>query len=155
MAVEAPLRRRLSGHRTWTAVVAVNGSIMSLYLWHLTVMVLVLGGSIALGGIGLHAPVNTPTWWVSRPVWLVVLLVLTLPVLAAVAGFERPRRDCRPAPYTWQPIVAVMAVCAGLGLLAKDGMVDAEGLNGLAVFLPFAGLMVGGVVRRPFSHRPA
>jgi hypothetical protein len=45
----------------------------------------------------------------------------------------------------------VVLVCAGLGLLAKNGMVDADGLNGLAAALPFAGMILGRVVRSPFD----
>lgn len=155
MAAEGPLRRWLDRERTWTAVVAVNGSIMSLYLWHLTVMVLILGASIALDGAGLTLAVNTPAWWITRPLWLGLLSILTLPVLAIVVRFERPSRDLRPGPLAWQPLVAVAAICTGLGLLAKDGMTDAEGLNGLAAALPFVGLVIGGVLRGPFSRRPA
>jgi fucose 4-O-acetylase-like acetyltransferase len=151
MAAEGRLRRWLSDIRWWTGVVAINGAIMSLYLWHLTVMVLVLGVSIALGGMGLSVAVSSGAWWLTRPLWLMVLLSLTMPVLGLVARFERPRRDIRPAPVAWQPVFAVILVCAGLGLLAKNGIVDADGLNGLAATLPFAGMILGRVVRSPLD----
>ena len=149
MAAETPLRRWLSRTRPWTAIVAINGTIMSLYLWHLTVMVLVLGASLAAGGIGLGVPAAGGLWWLTRPLWLALLLLLTLPVVALVARFERPSRDHRPAPVAWKPVLAVVSVCAGLGLLAKHGMADAEGLNLLAAALPFFGMVAGGVVRLP------
>jgi hypothetical protein len=133
-------------------VVAVNGSIMSLYLWHLSVMVVVMGISIQLGGIGLHAVPASAIWWLTRPVWLVILTVLTVGVLAMVARFEKPTTDRRPAPPAWRPMVAAMAVCAGLGLLAKNGIAGADGLHGLALSLPLAGLILGGVVRSPFGR---
>ncbi len=149
LAAEAPLRRWMSKTRPWTAIVAINGTIMSLYLWHLTVMVLVLGASLAIGGIGLGIPAAGGIWWLTRPLWLALLLSLTLPVVAVVARFERPNRDHRPAPEVWQPVLAVVSVCAGLGLLAKHGMADADGVNLLAATLPFFGMVAGGVVRIP------
>jgi hypothetical protein len=146
MALAPAVRRRLANVRPWTAVVAVNGSIMSLYLWHLTAMVGVIGASYALDGLGLEFAVNTPGWWATRPVFLLVLVAATVPFLALFGRFERPRRDTRPTPPAWKPIVATIAVCGGLGLLARYGVADETGLNGLALSLPFVGVVVGGVV---------
>jgi surface polysaccharide O-acyltransferase-like enzyme len=147
MAAEGPLRRKLADVRPWTAVVAINGSIMSLYLWHLSVMIAVLAGLLALDGFGLALSPGGLGWWISRPLWVGLLMMLTLPVLAVVGRFERPARDDRAAPGVWQPLLAVGAVAVGLGLLAKDGMVDDQGLRGLATALPVIGLMAGGVYR--------
>ena len=117
-------RRWLSGIRPWTGVVAINASIMTLYLWHLTAMVGVIGTAYALDGFGLGLDVNTPIWWLTRPLFLLALIAATLPFLALFGGFERPRRDARPAPPTWKPIVATVAVCGGLTLLAQYGVAD-------------------------------
>ena len=125
---------------------AVNASIMTLYLWHLTAMVAVIGASYGLGGVGLRFAVNTPSWWATRPAFLAVLVIATLPFLVLFGRYERPGRDTRPTPPTWKPIVATVAVCAGLGLLARYGVADEAGLNGLALSLPFAGVLVGGVI---------
>ena len=146
MSLAPVVRRWLANVRPWTGVVAVNGSIMSLYLWHLTAMVGVIGALYALGGFGLDYAVNTPAWWATRPLFLLVLIAATVPFLALFGRFERPRRDTRPTPAAWKPIVATIAVCGGLGLLARYGVADAEGLNGLALSLPFAGVIIGGVI---------
>lgn len=143
----APVARRwLANLRPWTGVVAINASIMTLYLWHLTAMVGVIAASHALDGFGLGFSVNTPTWWATRPAFLLVLIAATVPFLALFGRFERPRRDTRPTPAAWKPIVATVAVCSGLGLLARYGVADEAGLNGLALSLPFVGMMVGGVI---------
>ncbi len=144
LALERPARRRLEHMRTWSVVVAVNGSIMSLYLWHLTVMVAVLGTSIALGGIGLGVGAGTLGWWLTRPIWLALLLALTLPVLAVVARFERPQ-PLAGDRRVWRPVLGILGLCAGLGLLARFGVADADGLNTAALGLTIAGLLVGGV----------
>jgi len=146
MALEGPMRLWLARRRPWTAVVAINGSIMSLYLWHLTVLVAVLGVSIAFGGVGLHLAANSGIWWLTRPLWLGLLVVFTLPVLALVARFERPARDPRPAPPAWRPVAAAAAVCAGLGTLAKLGIADEAGLNLAPLLMVATGVVVGSVI---------
>jgi peptidoglycan/LPS O-acetylase OafA/YrhL len=40
LALEGPMRRVLESLRLWTATVLINSMIMTLYLWHITVMVL-------------------------------------------------------------------------------------------------------------------
>jgi len=79
------------------------------------------------------------------------MLLLTVPVVGLVARFERPAPDPRPAPVAWRPLVAVVAVCGGLGLLAKNGMIDTDGVNVLAAALPFVGMFAGGAIRNPLA----
>ncbi|MDH3247571.1 MAG: acyltransferase, partial [Acidimicrobiia bacterium] len=146
MMLEKVAQRRLERVPAWTKVVAVNGSIMTLYLWHLTAMVAVVGLLLLAGGPGLGFGVGTATWWITRPVWLALMTVVTLPFLIAFGRFERPRTDNRPAPPAWKPVLATLAACAGLGLLAARGIADADGLNVVALMLPLAGVVAGGVV---------
>jgi hypothetical protein len=72
--------------------------------------------------------------------------LVTLPFLIGFGKFERPRADYRPAPPAWKPVLAALAACAGLGLLASGGIADADGLNVVALLLPLAGVVAGGVV---------
>jgi hypothetical protein len=146
MAVEPWLRRTMEQSRLWRWVVRVNGSIMSVFVWHQTVMILLLGLAMLVGGWGLGLAVNSAGWWWTRPVWLALLAGLTLPVLVLVSRFERPAQDRRPTPAAWRPLLAAAAVCGGLGLLAKNGVVTAEGLNWVALGLPLVGMVVGGVI---------
>ena len=53
LAVESPMRRMLSGIRVWAATVLINSMIMTLYLWHLTVMVIIVALAYLAGGLGL------------------------------------------------------------------------------------------------------
>ncbi len=146
LALQEPARRWLAKFRPWRVTVAINGSIMSLYLWHLTAMVGLIGLSMLAGGWGLTMPIDTPLWWLTRPLWMLTTVVATLPFLALFSRFERPKPDQRPAPAEWRVLLGVAGFTAGLGLLAYYGIADAEGLNGVAITLPFAAALVGGVV---------
>ena len=146
MLLESPARRWLDKVRAWTGVVAVNGSIMTIYLWHLTAMVAVVGVLLLFGGPGLGFEVGTMSWWLTRPVWLAFMTLMLIPFLVAFGRFERPRTDLRPAPPVWKPVLATVAVCAGLGMLASGGIADADGLNIVALLLPLAGVVAGGVI---------
>ena len=143
--VEPLLRRWLERPRPWRAVVAVNAQIMTIYLWHLTAMVILIGLSLATGGFGLGPTPLSPTWWWTRPIWFVVLAVFTAGLVVVFGRFEWPRRDLRPAPQPWRPVLAVLGVCSGLGLLAAIGIADEHGLNGLILTLPVIGVVAGGV----------
>jgi hypothetical protein len=94
MLVREPLSRWLMRPRPWMAVIAANGLIMTIFLWHLTAYVLAI---IALRPLGLGRETDTTaTWWLERPIWLLVP-ALILGVFVAVFGrFERPARSPRP-----------------------------------------------------------
>jgi hypothetical protein len=118
---------------------------MTLYLWHMTAMVLVIGSLLLADGFGLGLATASPEWWMTRPIWLAVLILATIPFVLVFGRFERPDTDDRPSPPVWRPVTAVAMACAGLGLLAVNGVADADGLNGLALALPFLAIVIGGV----------
>jgi fucose 4-O-acetylase-like acetyltransferase len=145
LALEGPARRWLARERPWAGVVMVNSRIMTLYLWHMTAMVVLIGVSLLLDGVGLGVAIDTREWWLTRPLWIATLAATTIPFLIMFGRYERPNPDLRPAPPAWQPVAAVIAACVGLGLLAALGVSDEEGLNGLALALPFAAAVAGGI----------
>lgn len=143
------LARWLERPRVWAATAVVNLRIMSLYLWHLTVMVLVIGTSLLLGGFGLRADPLGIRWWATRPVWFLVLGGLTVVVVLLVGRFERPLVDTRPEPSTWRPALATAALCGGLGVMAATGIVSADGVHWLAPLLALGGIVGLGIVPHP------
>jgi surface polysaccharide O-acyltransferase-like enzyme len=152
---EAAAQRLARVDGVWTAVVAVNARIMTLYLWHVTAMVAVIGVSLSVDGVGLGVEPLTLVWWLTRPGWYVVLALVTVALAAGVGRFETPGTDDRPAPPSWRPLLAVAAVCAGLGALAVLGIVDGDGdLRGGLLALPLLGLLAGGVLRPPRASSP-
>lgn len=146
---EGALERMMRRRGAWTFVVGVSAQIMTIYLWHLTAMVIVIGVGLAFGGFGFGVEPLSGTWWTTRPFWFAILALLTVGLMALFARFERPTRDERPAPPAWRPVVAVVFTCAGLGLLAAIGIADADGLNGIVLSLPVLGVILGGVARLP------
>lgn len=149
-----PIGRRLvAGARAWALVVFLNARIMTLYLWHVTAMIGVIGAALIAGGRGLRAEPLTATWWLTRPLWYVVLGVVTAGLVGLLGRFETPGPDLRPAPPWWRPLVAVAGTCAGLGALAVLGIADAGGLHLWLLVVPLASLALGGVAGPPHILR--
>lgn len=149
LLAEGPAARAMIRLRAWTVVVAMNARIMTLYLWHVTAMVAVIGLSLILGGAGLHVVPLTTLWWLTRPAWYIVLAVVTLALVALFGRFETPAADPRPAPPWWRPLLAVAGTCAGLGALAILGIASSGGLNWVLLVAPIVSVYVGGVARPP------
>ena len=128
----------------WSIVILAAQSIMTIYLWHLTVVILVAGLSIALGGFGLGTEPGTAAWWALRPVWVLGLIVFLLPFLAIFGRYESgSRRTAAPAGMLQAGLGAVIA-CAGLTLVALGGIsLDRlPGFNWIAGLLIVVGVML-------------
>ena len=146
LALEPLLQRWMARPRPWARTVILGSRIMSVYLWHLTVMVLVIGAAMLLAPWALGAEPLTATWWLTRPLWWGALAAATMGVVALVGRFERPRpdRESRP-PAAWRPVAATVLACGGLGFMAALGLVGPDGLHWWWAVLPVAGvLLLGG-----------
>lgn len=86
--VRDPVTRWLGRGRVWLAVVAANGVVMTVFLWHLTA--LFLGYGIWLGLCGSLPAAGSALWWQTRPAWLAGLAVICLLLVAAFRRAERP-----------------------------------------------------------------
>lgn len=150
LGLERPLARWLRGTRPWMATVFVNTRIMSLYLWHLTALMLAVAVALALGGVGLHADPMTAQWWALRPVWLTVLIALTAVAIVIFGRFENPVRDTRAAPPGWLPVTATVLCCGGLAVMAEQGLVG--GFGWVFALLPVLGV---ALVRLGRERAPA
>ena len=88
LAIEAPARRWLQRRVPWTLTVLVNARIMTLYLWHLTVMVLLVALALQFGDFGLDILPESSGWWPVRLLWLGILFAILL-VLRAIRRHSR------------------------------------------------------------------
>ncbi len=149
LAVEPRLQRWMARPRAWARTVVLGSRIMSVYLWHLTVMVLVIGLSLLVAPWVLGPEPLTVTWWSTRPLWWLALGAGTAAVVALVGRFERPRPDPpgSPAVAAWRPVAATVLSCGGLGLMAGQGLVGADGLRWWWAALPILGVAL--LHRRP------
>ena len=116
------MRRALMGLRLWSATVLINSMIMTVYLWHLTLMILFIGLLYLLGGPGLGLEPGTLYWWFSRPLWIAILALLLVPVSLLLSPLERisrsPNATTASAP---RQVTGAMMICLGVALLAQFG----------------------------------
>src|SRR5262249_41156945 len=105
------VQRRLARPAAWTAVIAGNGVIMTIFLWHLTAAIVALS---VLHSIGVPQPAPASVlWWLSRPLWIAGALT---PLAALVAVFGRFER-ARPAAHRARGDLSPVAVGIGVALL--------------------------------------
>ena len=95
MLLRAPAERWLRRTRPWSVVVGMNAVVLTIFLWHLTAVVLLAGALDALGWLPTP-PVGGTAWWLWRIPWL-ILLALMLSVLVAAFGRIELRGSRRPA----------------------------------------------------------
>ena len=123
LAIEAPMRRMLSGLQIWAATVLINSMIMTVYLWHLTVMVILVALAFLAGGVGLGLEPGSVEWWATRPIWIGVLYAALLPVALLLSTFERrPRAADASTPAAVRLVGGAMLLCLGVALLALFGL---------------------------------
>ena len=159
LSLEAPARRWLARTRPWAATVLVNGTIMTLYLWHVSALVLAVGVAYGLGGIGLGLAPNSASWWATRPLWLVALLALLAVFVAIFGRFEQRARGAGAPPPAGQSVAGALAVCFGLSVLALGGLGGPGplGIRGGIVLATLAGaaLACGVRIGRATADKPA
>jgi len=145
LAAERPLRRWLERLGPWTATVLVNGMIMTLFVWHYTVMVVpVVASATWLDGFGLRLEPDTGLWWATRPLWIAALVVLMAFFAPLVNRFERPRRLDPLSGGTARPVAGMLLACVGFAVVALDGVSITPGLSWVALALPAGGMLVAG-----------
>ncbi|TDC70191.1 acyltransferase, partial [Micromonospora sp. KC606] len=89
-----PVERWLHRRRPWLVVIAVNAVVLTVFLWHLTAAILLVG---ALDAVGLlpTPPAGSAAWLAWRLPW-VLLLTVVLTVLVALFGPIEARTGRRP-----------------------------------------------------------
>ena len=133
-----PALRRVADGRASTVIGWINARAMTIYSWHMLVVV-ALAGSLLLLPMDLPAPLGTE-WWATRPLWLAGI-VIAVAALVALVGRREARR---PSPITgvrapWAAAAAVIAAAAVmlalLGGSAPAAWVIAAALAPIAIAL--------------------
>ena len=119
----------LQGPRTWGVVIAANSMIMTMFLWHLSALMIV---AITLLPLGFPQPeTGTAAWWLLRPVWLAILCAVTALFVYLLGRFERPGRVERSNTGSGSAAaVAITFVIVGVCGFAVSGLVDLMVPNG-------------------------
>ncbi len=140
LVFEAPLKRWLSRRYPWAATILINGMIMTIFLWHSTVMMLLVGLAFWVWPSLLATPPDTLLWWIARLPWLLVYTLATLPFLFIFSRFEQPPKPAGSAPV-WRQLIGIAVVCLGLAVLAMGGIggPDWLGLRWIPLLLVPAG----------------
>jgi hypothetical protein len=125
LAAAPAATRLLARPRVWRGVARLNPAVMTVYLWHMVPVVIV---GLILSGVGAvpHLGVGSWQWWLSRPVWFLVLAAILLPLTIAVQWMERPlvRLPIGLGPRGgWSPILMVIGITASGVSLARLAVV--------------------------------
>ncbi|MBT2383163.1 acyltransferase [Streptomyces sp. ISL-11] len=94
--LRTPMTRLVARPRVWRGVVAANGIAMTAFLWHLTAMLGVYGGMLALD-IALPAPATT-AWWTQTPLRIAAAAAVTALLVTTFRKAEQP-----PSPKPSSP----------------------------------------------------
>jgi putative Mn2+ efflux pump MntP len=148
---EPVAQRFMLRSRPWTAVVGFHAVMMTVYVWHLPTLAIIVLVGYGIG-IGFTYEPLTVAWWLTRPVWVAVLLTSLVGIVAVFGRFE-PRVRTAPSPnvavITFGVVASLTAISVGVVL----GFVPEEGLMRWWVVLLFAAgvIALGAYPGRPRS----
>jgi hypothetical protein len=125
LVLRDPLTRWLQRARVWTAVVVVNLSVVSIYLWHQAALTLAARVVLPLGYPDPQP--GTAAWWAARLIWLVIPALVLAGIVAIVGPAERLAAPSRVRPGRGTgavAIVGVVLVCVGFLALAGSSATE-------------------------------
>ena len=125
------VERRLARPRAWGAVVAVNVSIMTVFLWHLPALALV--GMLLLVGFPQPA-VASSSWWLLRIPWFALLAVALVSLVLVMGRLERGSGRSAPAG-PGRSLAAATLATTGLIALALRGFGRLSAIPAVAALL--------------------
>lgn len=114
-ALQTPMRKLLAKRKVWAATVLINSMIMTVYLWHMTVLIMVFGITYYADGWGMTYVAGSNSWWLTRPIWLASLGVCLSPFALGLSFLERtskPEGVVNPSPAR----LVIGSCMAGLGI---------------------------------------
>ena len=112
----------LERRRVWGAVIGANSMIMTLYLWHLTAL-LVAAVTLLPAGFPQPEP-GSLAWWALRPLWLALLVLATIPFVWLCGRFERAVAVDRPPGSIGAATASTVLLVLGLAGFATAGFAD-------------------------------
>jgi hypothetical protein len=127
LATAGVVGRFAQTRRNWRVVVGVSGFIMTIYVWHLTALSLLLAvGIFAFDGIAFSIQPGTAAWWLTRPVFYAVLIVVTSVIVISFAIFERDIDTTQHSRSMWMVTAGMTATIAALASTAFIHLVEKD-----------------------------
>ena len=123
--------------------------IMTIYLWHITVMVIFGSVRYLSSGFGFHIEPGTSEWWMTRPIWIGILMCLLLPLALVLSRFERQgRKPDAKVPAAGRQVLGAVMTGLGIALLAMWGFGGAPlwWLDDAALVFVVAGASLSGLI---------
>lgn len=147
MSLEQPARRWLASLTPWAVTVLINGMIMTIFLWHSTSMMLIIGLGFFAWPQVFSATPGVFDWWVFRPVWVSIFAIATIPFLIGFNRFERVTASkIQKSIPVWRLYLGCATTCFSLGYLALKGIGGSSHwiYDAIALLLPFLGAAFAG-----------
>ena len=150
LAARGPAERLLARPRVWATVVVAGSSVMTVFLWHMTAMVVIAAALVPLGVWPDTVRIDA-TWWLLRLPWLAACTVVLVGLLALFRGFEVSGPP-RTRPSVVRATLGVALATGGLGLLVFGGLHRPGTVTGVP-WVPLGATVVGlgalGALRAP------
>jgi fucose 4-O-acetylase-like acetyltransferase len=154
LAAEPVVSRWLARPRRWRLVTRLNGTVITVYLWHMVPVVIV---AVALYPTAVmpQPAIGSALWWLTRPAWLGACALILVALVVVVMRAERPLRRLPTGlgtPGRWSGpllLVGTAATMFGLTRLAIAGF-DPGGVLPALALAAFG----CGVACTLFSGRP-
>lgn len=149
VAARRSLRRWLERPRVWAVVVAAGSITLTVYLWHMTAMILVAALTYVTGFWPYASEIDA-SWWALRPPWLVLCALFLAVLVFFFRRFERVVPAPGPAPV--RTLIGLITTLAGISLLAQQGLYAPDAswqLSVVMIGVLFGGLAALGALRLP------
>lgn len=145
LALRKPVNRWLKKPRVWTVVTLLGQRIMTIYLWHMTALVVV---ALLVYPTGLWPDIEQVdrSWWLWRIPWVLLLAAVLVALVASFGRFEARLAWSPTSHRGWlvaiKALVAVVLTALGIAMVMVDGLYHGGGLAGVS-WVPIGVLALG------------
>lgn len=123
LATRRRLEQWLRRPPVWAVVTSIGSATLTIFLWHMTAMILV---AALLHGTGIWELTEIDArWWASRPLWLALCALVLACLIAIFRRFESVGKPC-PAISPVRVVIGLGAVLAGIGGILRNGLYDPD-----------------------------
>ncbi len=152
--LERRVQRVLQRPKAWTAVITASGVAMTVYLWHMTALILTIGALWVTNNPLMDIEPMTVTWFLTRPVFIALVALVLAPFVLAFSRADRPTVAASVNLTTPRAFVGALLAGAGLARFAFWGLFWPAGPAGIPL-IGIALLGSGAILLALRSRGPA